>query len=218
MNIKKNIVLILLLVVSGSSFSQQDPEAKKILEMFSKKTKSFHAYQAKFTIIDENRQNQEKSENKGTLLVKGDKYKIELDKTEIYYDGQFIYNYIPASNEVSISKPGKKSDDIFANNPSKLFNIISSEYKYQYLGNLTEKGHNCYEVDLYPNDLKKKYSIIKLLIDIDKLELVSAKLIMKSGTNYIVQIDTFNGQATATEADFVFNIQAHKGIEVVDLR
>ena len=218
MKIQKAIALILLLAVTGSSFSQQDPEAKKILDMFSKKTKSYHAYQANFTILNENRQTNEKAENKGTLLVKGDKYKMELDKTEIYYDGKYIYNYIPESNEVSISKPGKKTDDVFANDPSKLFNIYSTDYKYQYLGNINENGHKCYEVDLYPFDLKRKYSIIKLLIDIDKIELVSAKLIMKSGVNYTVRIDTFNSQAIATENDFIFNIKAHKGIEVVDLR
>ena len=218
MNIRKYITIPLFVAITVGSYAQQDPEAKKILEMFSKKTKSFHAYQANFTIIDENLQNKEKSENKGSVLVKGDKYKMELAKTEIYFDGQYIYNYIPASNEVSISKPEKKSDDIFTNNPSKLFNIISSDYKYRYLGNITERSRNCYEVDLYPKDIKKKYSIIKLLIDIDKLELVSAKLIMKEGVNYTVSIDTFNNQAAASEADFVFNIKAHKGIEVVDLR
>ncbi len=218
MKIQKAISLILFLAITGNSFSQQDPEAKKILDMFSKKTKSYKAYQANFTIIDENRQNQEKTENKGTLLVKGEKYKLEIDKTEIYYDGKLIYNYIPASNEVSISKPGKKTDDVFTNNPSKLFTIYSTDYKYQYLGNLDERGHKCYEVDLYPFDIKRKYSIIKLLIDIDKLELVSSKLIMKSGVNYTVKIDTFNEQAIASEKDFVFNIKAHKGIEVVDLR
>jgi outer membrane lipoprotein-sorting protein len=218
MNLQKTITTLLFLALTVSSFSQQDLEAKKILDMFSKKTKSYHAYKADFTIVNENRQNHEKTENKGSFLVKGDKYKMELDKTEIYFDGKYIYNYIPASNEVSISKPGKKSDDLFANNPSKLFNIISSDYKYQYLGNLVENNRNCYEVDLYPFDLKKKYSIIKLLIDIDKLELVLARMIMKSGVDYTVKIDKFNGQASVNDTDFVFNIKSHKGIEVVDLR
>jgi hypothetical protein len=218
MNLQKIVLLTISFLVTTGTFSQQDPEAKRILELFSKKTKSYRAYKTDFTILSENRQNHESTKNKGKLYVKGEKYKMELDKTEIYYDGKYIYNFIPASNEVSIAKPGKNSDDIFANNPSKLFNIYVKDFKFRYLGEVTENKRNCYEVDLYPFDLKRKYSIIKLLIDKNNLELVSAKLIMKSGVDYTVKIDTFDGKIPATDADFIFNIKAHKGIEVVDLR
>jgi hypothetical protein len=86
------------------------------------------------------------------------------------------------------------------------------------LGDVTENGRECYEVDLYPIDIKKKYSIVKLLIDKEKLELVSSKLIMRSGVHYIVNIDSFNSLLNASDQDFIFDIKAHKGIEVVDLR
>lgn len=207
-----------MFISTSSSLSQQDPEAKKILDMFSKKTKSYKAYKANFTIINENHQNGEKSEKNGSILVKGNKYKMDFNKTEVYFDGKYIYNYTTESNEVSIIKPEKKKDESFMDNPSKLFSIYSTDYKFQYLGITKESNHECYEVDLYPNDLKKKYSIVKLLIDKDNLELVLAKVIMKSGVHYIVRIDSFNNQATATDLDFTFNIKTHKGIEVVDMR
>jgi len=206
------------LIIINISYSQQDPEAKKILDKFSEKTKSFKAYQATFTIISENHQNGDKSESKGSILIRGDKYKMLINKTEVYFDGKVIFNFSTESNEVSIVKPNKKKEDIFPDNPTKLFNIYTTDYKFHYLGDITENGRECYEVDLYPNDIKKKYSIVKLLIDKVKLELVSSKLIMKSGVHYIVNIDSFNSQANASDQDFVFDIKAHKGIEVVDLR
>ncbi len=218
MYINKFILSLVILVNSAMIFSQQDPEAKKILEDFSNKSKSYKAYSATYTLLTENHQNGNHSENKGTMLVKGNKYKMEINNTEIYFDGKDIYNYTKASNEVSIVKPNKKNNDLLLDDPSKLFNIYTKEYKFRYLGETTANNRNCFEVDLYPYDLKKKYSIIKLLIDKDKLELVSAKAIMKSGIDYTISIDTFNGKAAASEKDFNFDIKAYKGIEVVDLR
>jgi outer membrane lipoprotein-sorting protein len=218
MQLKKPCLFLFFLTISVTLFSQQDPEAKKILDEFSGKSKSYKAYSASYTLSTENHQNGDNTENKGTLLVKGNKYKMEINNTQIYFDGKDIYNYTKASNEVSIVKPNKKNEDLLLDDPSKLFYIYTKEYKFRYLGETTAKSRNCYEIDLYPYDLKKKYSIIKLLIDKNKLELVSAKAIMKSGVDYTISIDTFNGKAVATEKDFNFDIKTYKGIEVVDLR
>jgi outer membrane lipoprotein carrier protein len=212
------IFTIFLIFSYITTFSQQDPEAKKILENFSKKTKSYSAYSAKFTIESENHQNGEKQSNTGEILIKGDKYRMNLNKTIIYYDGSNIYNYIPESKEVSIAKPDKKKDDSFLKDPSKLFNIYTKDYKFRLLGETSVDSVNCYEVDLYPFDNNKKYSILKLLIDIQKLELVKAKVIMKSGIHYILNIQSFNNKIKATDKDFVFDVKAYKDIEVVDLR
>jgi outer membrane lipoprotein carrier protein len=212
------IISILFLFISCTILAQQDPDAKKILDSFSKKTKSYSAYSAKFTIESENKQNGEKQSNTGEILIKGDKYRMNLNKTIIYYDGSNIFNYLPESNEVSIVKPDKKKDDSFFKDPSKLFNIYTKDYKFRLIGETTINDVVCYEVDLYPFDSNKKYSIIKLLIHKDKLELVKAKVIMKSGIHYILNIQTFNSTIKATDKDFVFDVKLHKDIEVVDLR
>jgi outer membrane lipoprotein carrier protein len=218
MQLHKFIITSIFIAITILSFSQQDPEAKKILDDFTSKSKSYKAYSANYTLITENHQNGEHSENKGTFIVKGNKYKMEINNTQIFFDGKDIYNYTKASNEVSIVKPNKKNEDLLLDDPSKLFYIYTKEYKSRYLGETSANNKSCFEIDLYPNDLKKKYSIIKLLIDKEKLELVSAKAIMKSGIDYTVSIDSFNGKAVVTEKDFNFDIKAYKGIEVVDLR
>ena len=214
----KTIIILIISLISFSIFGQQDPEAKKILDQFSKKSKAYTAYKADFTILAENHQSGEKTENAGNILIKGNKYKMQINNSEIYFDGKDVYSFTRESNEVSIVKPNKNKDDNFLNDPSKLFNIYTKDYKFRLLGETTDNGRNCYEIDLYPIDLKKKYSIIKLLIDKDKLELVSAKTIMKSGVHYILKITFFNNNAAASEKDFSFDIKAHKGVEVVDMR
>jgi len=207
-----------LSIILCSAFAQQDPEAKKILDQFSKKSKAYTAFKADFTITMENHQSGEKTENSGNILLKGNKYKMQINNSEIYFDGKDVYSFTRESNEVSIMKPNKNKDDNFLNDPSKLFNIYTKDYKFRLLGETNENNHNCYEIDLYPIDLNKKYSIIKLLIDKDKLELISAKTIMKSGVHYILKITSFNNNAVAIDKDFSFDIKTHKGVEVVDMR
>jgi outer membrane lipoprotein carrier protein len=215
MNILKSLIFLFIFTVS---YSQQDPEAKKILDDFSKKTKSYTAYSAKFTIESENRQNGEKLTNTGDILIKGDKYRMNLNKTVIFYNGNDVFNYIPESNEVSIAKPNKKKDDAFFKDPSKLFNIYTKDYKFRYLGETTINNLAFYEIDLYPFDINKKYSIIKLLIQKDNLQLLRAKVIMKSGVQYTLTILNFSNSEKASDKDFNFDIKAHKDIEVIDLR
>lgn len=200
-------------------FAQQDPEAKKILDQFSKKHKSLSSFKANFTFNSDNKQNGNKTSDKGWVIIKGDKYKLNYLTTEMSFDGKYVYNYLIADKEVNISKPGKKKDDFFLNNPSKLFTIYSSDFKYQLLGETTIGNRNCYQVDLYPIDIEKKsYSIIKLVIDKNNYEMVSAQVKEKSGVQYTVVIDEFNSNIKATDADFVFDAGKHKGVEVIDLR
>jgi outer membrane lipoprotein carrier protein len=220
MKLKKHFYLFnfIILLFAGIISAQQDPEAKKILDQFSDKTRLYSAFQAKFTILTENHQSNESTERKGVILIKGNKYKIELNDNLIFFNGKEIFNYIPSSNEVSILKPNKKNEDDFLGNPSNLFKIYLTDYKFKYLGEITSRSMKCFEVDLYPKELNKKYSILKMLINKEKLELVSAKLVMKSGIQYVIQIDSFDGKAIASDKDFNFDVKAHKGIEVNDLR
>jgi outer membrane lipoprotein-sorting protein len=205
-------------IFSTLVFGQQDPEAKRILDEFSAKTKSYKAYGATFSISSENHQNGQKSATKGSILIEKNKYKIVIDKNEIYFDGKDVYNYTKQSNEVSIVKPEKSKDDFFLSNPVKMFTIFPKEYKFQYLGEITVMSRTCYEVDLYPKEIKRNYSIIKLIIDKEKLQLVIAQAKMKSGVDYTVNIENFNPNANATDSDFSFDTKVHKDVEVVDLR
>ncbi len=211
-------ILISFFLFPTFVFGQQDPEAKRILDEFSAKTKSYKAYSATFLITSENHQNDQKSSTKGSILIEKNKYKIVIDKNEIYFDGKDVYNYTKQSNEVSIVKPEKSKDDFFLSNPVKMFTIFPKEYKFQYLGEITVNSRTCYEVDLYPKEIKRNYSIIKLIIDKEKLQLVIAQAKMKSGVDYTVNIENFNPNANATDSNFSFDTKDHKDVEVVDLR
>ncbi|NJK97689.1 MAG: outer membrane lipoprotein carrier protein LolA [Bacteroidales bacterium] len=103
---------------------QNDPQAKAILDQVSAKNKAYKTVRTNFTLNISNTQNDEKSTQKGTLLLKGDKYVIKMPESEIYFDGKDVYNYLPQSKEVNITKPkpaSKKGDDFSFSNPKRKF-------------------------------------------------------------------------------------------------
>jgi outer membrane lipoprotein-sorting protein len=215
---KKLFYIIFSIFLIDSVFAQQDPEARKILDQFSEKTKSYSAYKFDFSVNTENLQTHEKSSKKGSILIKGEKYFMTFNETDIYFNGKNIWNYLKESNEVNITKPSKSKQKEDIENPSKLFNIYVSDYKFRYLGDKEDQGRECYEVDLYPFDIDKSYSIIRLHIDKISLELVSAMIFQKSGIHINIVVEKFLANCQTSDSDFVFDIRKHPGVEVIDLR
>src|SRR5215203_7054423 len=107
---KKLFTLLSLLAITGigqaqtlKNPTQNDPNAKKILDAVSNKFKTFKAPQATFTYKVENAQGKALSTKKGTVTMKGSKYKVTMDGMVIISDGKTVWNYDKASNEVTVN-------------------------------------------------------------------------------------------------------------------
>ena len=85
----KNLSILILcsLILSGYVIAQNaennDPAAQKILDQLSKETKSYKSIKATFTYTLENKKENSKVAQDGSLLLKGDKYKLEIAGQEI---------------------------------------------------------------------------------------------------------------------------------------
>ena len=83
--------------------TKNDPQAKKILDAVSAKFKTYKAPQASFTYKVENAQGKALSSKKGTVIMKGNKYKVSMDGLLIISDGKTVWNYDKSSNEVTVN-------------------------------------------------------------------------------------------------------------------
>jgi outer membrane lipoprotein-sorting protein len=72
----------------NNSLGNSDPQAKQVLDRASAKIKSFKAIQASFTLEIQDGQGNSQGVKKGTILMKGNKYKVDLTGQEIYNDGK----------------------------------------------------------------------------------------------------------------------------------
>lgn len=217
----KSVILLFLAINSLGLQAQNDPQAKAILDQVSAKNKAYKTIKSTFTITGTNTQTGENTTQKGSLALKGEKYTLKLNDSEIYSDGKDVYNYLPESKEVNISKSQntpKKGDDFFISNPKDVFKIYQKDFKYKFMKENNVAGKTVYEIDLYPIDLKKKFNRIRMQIDKNSYQILSLKAFFKDGQQYTVTFDNFEVNKEIPDSAFVFDQSKHPDVEVIDLR
>ncbi len=128
---KKILSLLLLLAVVFAVKAQQDPKAKKILDKVSVKTKAYKTITVDFTYTLDNNQEDISETSKGKIIIKGNKYKLDLMGAEIFFDGTTSWTYMPDAEEVNVSEPDE--DDENAIDPSKIFTLYEQGFKYKFI-------------------------------------------------------------------------------------
>lgn len=195
--------------------SSKDPKAQEILKGVSTKYKAMKSISASFKITTQDQKSKTTDTQTGTLLIKGEKYKLTLKGQEVIADGKTIWTFLKESNEVQINDAGENSDGI---SPTGIFTIYEKGFSTKYLGDKKEGTKNLHQIELVPDDSKKSYFKIQLFIDKQEKIISSAKIFNKNGTNMIYVIEQFKVNPEAPEAMFTFDKSKHPGVEVVDLR
>ncbi len=214
---KKYILTFILILGIISVFGQEDIKAKKILDKLSSKTKSYKTISADFKVTFENLKDNISNSSKGSIVIKGNKYRLNFMNTEAFFDGKTLWSYLPEVNEVNITEPEPDDEDIF-NNPKRLFTIYENDYKYQLINHINENKINYSLIDLYPVNLDEDYSRIRLQINMDDYFLSSATIFGKDGSHYTISIENFETNKGFDDPYFVFNKKDYPKVEVIDMR
>lgn len=214
---KSNIVFVVLFLVTTGLFAQQDPEAKKVLDKLSAKTKSYKNIQIDFKVDYINLKDDFKNSSEGSITLQNDKYRLDFMGVESFYDGKTLYSYLVESNEVNISEPDPNDTDILSN-PKQVFTLYEKDYKYQLISQSDEGGSSYAIIDLYPFDLEKDYSRIRLQINTKLYQLKSSTIFGKDGSSYSLIVSSFNTNLSIDNNYFIFDETKYPGVEKIDLR
>ena len=224
-NMKRLFIYIVLSTLTvATAFAQKDADAKVILNKLSKQYRSYDAVKTDFTLTIDNQQAGVKETQTGTLISrsKTNKYKVTLyasgKKTvtqDIISDGKNQWTFLKDANEVQLSAADNSEEGF---NPAKIFTMYEKGYKYIYTGQQKIAGKIYQVVDLTPEDSKKSFFKVRLMIDKVKNQLYSAQIFDKNGSTYTYALRTFTPNYKVAETAFVFDKKAYPGVEVVDLR
>jgi len=212
---KKLFLTFVSALVLQVSFAQYDAAALETLDAMSKKYKAFTSFEANITSSMTNEVEGIKEEFKGKITVKGDKFRLVMDEQEIINNGTTVWTYLPAAKEVNIDNYDPASEDI---NPSKIYEIYKKGYKYLRLGEKTEGGVVCEEIDLVPEKKDPQFFKIKMMIVKKDKSIQSWTMFDKSGNKYKYTISKFNPNVNVADAMFTFDPKKYPGVEVIDLR
>jgi outer membrane lipoprotein-sorting protein len=214
---KKISLLLGLVIIVLAGFSQgNDPAAKKVLDGVSKKFKSYKAVQSNFTLQIEDAHGKVQGTKKGTVYMKGPKYRVNITGQEIYSDGKDVWTYDKSSNEVTITQLDASGSGI---TPQKLFtSFYDKDFLYKMNGEKKIAGKVVQEIEMTPVDKTKAFHKVYLLVDKKTQSIYSTRVLEKNGNKYSYTVNSLNGKAAIADEVFTFNKAKYPGVEEVDLR
>ena len=220
MKLLYTILLIFLLGMHG--YSQEDSKSKSILDKVSSTTNSYKTIKVefKFTSNTDAQSGQQRVES-GKMLLKGNKYHLTLSNSDVIFDGKSIYTYLKEPNEINITKPEPskiEQGDFFFSNPKDIFKGYNKNFKSAFIKETNINKTTCFEIDLYPIDLKTKYSRIKMYIDKIKYQIIDVRLYLKDGSQHLLEFFNFVPNYDLDDKEFIFDTKKYPGAEVNDMR
>jgi len=207
-------VLILSFVVVSA---QQDEKSKNILDQVSKKTNSFQSIQADFSFTMKNTEMDINEKNDGTIILKGQKYCIDLPGAgyKIFSNGKTIWNYMNNGNQVTISNIDEEGGDLM--DPASLFNIYEKGFKSKFVKDETVGGKVVHVIELFPDN--DEMDVSKVSVSIDKgTMMIQSAVLYADGNQYGIEVKNLVTNKSFPDSNFVFDASKYPDIEVIDLR
>jgi len=201
-------LLILLGIFSFSVQAQNDINAQAILDKAAAKVQSSKGISVSFSLTQKDKLGHQLSSSKGIIKIKGSKYYIKQDQSEIFSNGTQVWNY-DGQNEVTVAK-ADNDDDAFS--PEQ---IITGFDKKDFNTKLISSSVN-YQVQLTPVDKRKYFK--QVILYISKTTNLVTKAVVTDKTNGIMEINFSNISLNNSFADnqFIFDATKHPGVEVVN--
>ena len=203
--------LLLSAIAQNEAPAVKDPKAKKILDELSDKGKSYSSVVASFeynllnsdAVIDETQ--------KGTLKLKGKKYRLSIAGQELISNGTKLFTYIPETNEVQVNWiDGGDEESVF--DPTKIFNLYESGFKYKYIQETTRNGKATHEIKLFPEDNDKPYHTVVLFINKNEMVIDSMVMKGKDGNTYTYTINSFKTNVQLADSLFTFDLSSAEDV------
>ncbi|MFM7900564.1 MAG: LolA family protein [Bacteroidota bacterium] len=211
------LAISVCLTLSSNTFAQatKDPKAQAILKEVSTKFKTTKTLSASFKVTTLDQKTKKTDSRSGSIILKGNKYKLMLAGQEIYCDGTSAWTYLKEANEVQISGADDKTNGI---SPTNIFTIYENGFSSKYIGETKIDNVAVHHIELVPDDAKKPYFKIQVFINKTDKIITSAKIFEKSGTHITYSVEKIKLNVDAPDNTFTFDKSKHPGIEVVDLR
>ena len=187
------IIGMVLLSLPGLLAAQTSQE---LVDAFSKKYKNAPALQTSFTVD---------GRVKGSMILQGDCFYIEMDEYRIYCDGKVRWFYNEGIEEVTQSAHDPKSGDIIKN-PAAFFRHLHTGYYITATPAAGEgiHGEAILNVTLLPNESKSPFE--KVILGLRAADTVPVRIAytLKEGGSSVITLDGFEIQDPFPASRFEF--------------
>jgi len=150
----------------------------------------------------------------GSFTMKSNKFILNMDEMNVFFDGKTQWAYMTELNEVSITNPTEK--ELAETNPMAILSAYQNKSVIKFAKKNSSK--TSFPIELTPN--AKNSNIKKILVIVNKNNNypLSIQLTDKKGMISLLTLSQFKTGLKISDNAFVFDVKNHKGIEINDLR
>ncbi len=220
----KILLLFTSIIVLTNGYGQtipdalvQDPAAEPYLEQISKLFDTDKALQIEFKYEVDSPDPPSKVSDYGSIIIKGDNYKLKTDDGEMYFNGKTLWVYNVAATEVYKSIPETESMDDMLLSPFRLVKDFKTYYKYRLKEELVISGTSYVQIELYPKELKTSYSIMRVLVNKKTGTFYSFSMQQKNGVIYTIFSREIIKNVKISESAFSWNGSLYPDVLEVEM-
>lgn len=199
----KRIVIIAVLALSYLGFSQNDSQAKALLNEVSAKIKSYKNISLDFKYELTNLSENVNQETRGDVIIEGDKYKLNILGITRIFDGKTLYTISPEDEEVTISSENTEEEVTIT--PSKMLSFYEDGYTYKMDIVQNVKGRKIQYVKLNPMDTNSEIKHVLLGIDATTKHIYNLIEVGKNGTKTTLTVSSFQTDEPLPATLFTFD-------------
>lgn len=213
---KTIISLLSILFLSGYTFSQNQNDAKALLDKAYATYETSDGIRLSFKSTLTDKDGATYAPESGEAYIKGDKFKLEMEAMDIWFDGKTQWVLMKDVNEVNISSP--TGSEIAAISPLALLGIYKNGFTLKAPASKTINGRSTHLIDMVPVNQNKDFKAITAAIDKESGNIIQVILTMTDGMKNKIDISGYNTNHQFSDATFKFDKNDHPGVEIVDLR
>lgn len=201
--IKRNLQAgITCLMIMFFAFAKAQT-AQSLLEDVNTKVNSYQNIEIDFKYALNNEAEGVNHVTKGSVVMQGDKYALQLMGSTQIFDEKYIYTIVPEDEEVTISEVSDQDESAIT--PSRMLNFFNEGYTYKMDITQNVSGRTIQYVKLTPIDSNNetKYS----LLGVDKETKHIYKLIInqKNDTSITIKVNSFKTNQPLAKNTFAFD-------------
>lgn len=153
---------------------------------------------------------------KGTIKLKGKKFKLEVDDMITWFDGSNQWVYLKQNQEVNVSNPTE--EELLMVNPINVFQLYRHGYASHYQGLKTHNGKQAHSITLTPQDKYSSLKSIEALFDKDHLRPLHISILNKDQSGTLINIPTYQTGQSYPDNLFIYPARDYPSNQVIDLR
>jgi len=204
----KQVIIVFAFLISGLGFSQDSKQAETLLNEVYDKAQAYENISVDFKYVLENTSENIKQETRGDVIMKGDKYLLNILGVTRLFDGEKLYTISPEDEEVTISSDNTEDENTIT--PSKMMSFYKAGYTYVMDIVQDVKGRKIQFVKLYPIDTNSEIKEIFLGIDANTKHIYKLIEVGENGTKTTLTVNSFKTNEPISKTLFTFDENKYK--------